>query len=123
MKIFKITGLLFLLTILIFVVWMKLPPSINRYNDIKFGEELIEKIENYRKLNGQLPETGDWQAMRKLGFKDKGDFFVPEYQKLNDDNYALVYVEGFDGPYLLWNSSEKIWQVDMPTYPDDCSKK
>ena len=122
-RLVKLIVLVFLLTIFLYVTWLTLPISIKRYNDIKFGDSVIEKIEDYRKTNGRLPKTGDWQTLKTLGFKDKVDFLVPEYQKLNDDNYELTYIEGFDGPYLLWNSKDKIWKEDMPTFPDDWYKK
>ncbi len=122
-RIVKVIGLIFLLTIILYFIWLTLPVSINRYTDIKFGDSVIEKIEDYRKTNGRLPETGDWQTLKTLGFRYKVDFLVPEYQKLNDDNYELRYIEGFDGPYLLWNSKDKIWKEDMPTFPDSWYKK
>lgn len=122
-RIVKVIGLLFLLTTILYVIWLTLPVSINRYTDIKFGDGVIEKIEDYRKTNGRLPETDDWLTLKTLGFRDKVDFLVPEYQKLNDDNYELRYIEGFDGPYLLWNSKDKIWKEDMPTFPDNWYKK
>ena len=122
-RILKVIGLFFLLTIILYVIWLTLPVSIHRYTDIKFGDCVIEKIEDYRKTNGRLPETDDWQILKTLGFRDKVDFLVPEYEKLNDDNYELRYIEGFDGPYLLWNSKDKIWKEDMPTLPDNWYKK
>ena len=100
-----------------------LPVSINRYVDIKLVDKIIDKIEDYRKINGRLPEPGDWQTLKTLGFKDKVDFLVPKCQKLNENNYELIYIEGFDGPYLLWNSKDKVWKVDMPTFLDEWYKK
>ncbi len=122
-RIVKVIGLIFLLTIILYFIWVTLPVSINRYVDIKFGDSVIEKIEDYRKINGRLPETDDWRTLKTLGFRDKVAFLVPEYQKLNDDNYELRYIEGFDGPYLLWNSKDKIWKEGMPTFPDSWYKK
>jgi hypothetical protein len=113
----KLIGFSFLLAVILSVAWLILPISGKRYADIKFGDHIVEKIEDYRKTKG-LPETGDWETLRALGFKDKVDFLVPDYQKLNDDTYELRFIEGFDGPYLLWNSKDKVWKVDMPKFQD-----
>ena len=102
-----------ILIILSIVVYWNLPIEVTRKSDIKFGTELIEKIENYKKINGKLPETNDWQTLEKLGFK-KDESAKPTYTADPDGNYELVYTDGFDGPYLLWNSQEKKWTVDFP---------
>jgi hypothetical protein len=102
-----------ILIILSIVVYWNLPIEVTRKSDIKFGTELIEKIENYKKINGKLPETNDWQTLEKLGFK-KDESAKPTYTADPDGNYELVYIDGFDGPYLLWNSQEKKWTVDFP---------
>ena len=105
---------LIILTISAFIIWWNLPVTINRRKDISFGNSLINKIEQYQRLHG-LPETTDWKTLKELGFIDKGDFFVPSYQKINDKTFEITYVEGFDGPYLLWNSKERHWNKAIPT--------
>jgi hypothetical protein len=110
-----IIGFLFIAAIAAYFIWWSLPVTINRHTDIKFGNELITKIEAYRKKHG-LPRNYDWETLKQLGFKDMGDYFVPEYEKLNDTAFQLVYVEGFDGPYLFWNSTERKWKKDMLTH-------
>lgn len=109
-----IIGLFFLLTIAGFLIWWHLPVTINRHSDIKFGNQLIKNIDTYETQHG-LPKTNDWAILKTLGFKDNGDFFVPDYQKINDTTYELTYIEGFDGPYLLWNSNDRRWKKAMPT--------
>ncbi len=108
-------GIFLLLTISVYTIGWKLPISVSRYSDIKFGNEMIRKVKEYRKQHG-LPETNDWQLLRKLGFKQRGDLLIPDYQKLNDTTFELVYLEGFDGPYLIWNSAEKHWKMAMLTH-------
>jgi hypothetical protein len=117
-RIIFIAGLFFLLTIAAFFIWWHLPVKITRHSDIEFGNQLIKKIDDYKKQH-ELPETNDWQRLKILGFKDKGDFFVPDYQKINDTTYELTYVEGFDGPYLHWNSNDRRWKKAMPTLSAD----
>src|SRR5579875_4180562 len=104
-----IFGLPLLLTIAGYFIWWSLPVSINRRGDIEFGNERIAKVEQYKQQLG-LPETNNWKTLKQLGFKQRGDLLIPDYQKLNDTAYQLVYLEGFDGPYLLWNSYDKKWQ-------------
>ncbi|MEZ7498887.1 hypothetical protein QO200_09055 [Flavobacterium sp. Arc3] len=111
----------FVLTIGVYFIWWKLPLTINRSSDIKLGEQLIENIESYQKQNG-LPNNNDWKTLRKFGFEDKIDFLQPEYRKLDDDNFELIYVEGFDEPYLMWTSTERKWKEGYPTF-DKPTKK
>lgn len=115
---FKIFGLGIITLILLYFIWLKLPFTINRYSDIKLGNKIVAQIEVYRKSNG-LPESNDWETLKKLGFIDHLDFLKPEYQKLNDNEYQLLFLEGFDGPYLMWTSKDKKWKIGHPLFPDN----
>jgi hypothetical protein len=99
---------------LVVICW-NLPFSINRSSDIKLGEHIIQNIESYQKQNG-LPDNNDWETLRKFGFRDRIDFLQPEYSKLNENEFELIYLEGLDGPYLMWNSTEKKWKQGYPTF-------
>ena len=105
----------FVLIIGAYFIWWNLPLIINRSSDINLGEQIIENIESYQKQNG-LPDNNDWETLRKFGFRDKIDFLQPEYRKLSEDNFELIYVEGFDGPYLMWTSTERKWKKGYPTF-------
>lgn len=105
----------FVLTIGAYFIWLSLPLTINRSSDINLGEQLIKNIESYQKQNG-LPDNNDWETLRKFGFRDKIDFLQPEYRKLDDSNFELIFIEGFDGPYLMWTSTERIWKEGYPTF-------
>lgn len=112
-----IASILILIPILGFVIWFNLPVTVQRNSDIKFAEEIIKNIDSYRQKK-ELPSDTAYQTLRQFGFKE-GDFgFLPEYSKINDNTYELIYVEGFDGPYLMWNSRERKWKVDFPSIPD-----
>jgi len=39
----------------------------------------------------------------------------PDYSKDEEDNYEIVFLEGFDGPYLIWSSKDKKWKIANPT--------
>jgi len=120
-KTIKIIGLLLGLTVVLYMTWLNLPVTINRYSDIKYADKIIDQIEEYKKNKG-LPESDDWETLKKFGFKDHADFLVPEYQKINNDNYELIFIEGFDGPYLLWNSKDRKWKKGQPTFPGEWTK-
>lgn len=102
-----------ILIILSITIYWNLPIEVTRKSDIKLGNELIDKIDAYKKHYGKLPEVNDWQTLEKLGFK-KDESANPIYTADTDGNYELVYIEGFDGPYLMWNSQEKKWTIDFP---------
>jgi len=70
-----------------------------------------------------LPDNNDWETLRKFGFRVKINFLQPEYRKLNETAFELVYVEGFDGPYLMWTSTEKKWKIGYPTFDNSTNNK
>jgi hypothetical protein len=106
---------LFILVVGGYFIWWNLPLSINRSSDIKLGEQIIQNIESYQKRNG-LPGNNDWETLRKFGSREKINSLQPEYRKLNETEFELVYDEGFDGPYLIWNSTERNWKIGYPTF-------
>lgn len=112
-----IIGILTIIVVTIggYILWWNLPLTINRRTDIKLGEEIIKNIEIHKNQNG-LPDNNEWETLRKFGFRDKIDFLQPEYSKLDDNNYELIFIEGFDGPYLMWTSKERIWKEGYPTF-------
>ena len=112
---------LFLL-VAFYVVWLNLPVTINRCSDIRLANGIIEQIEKYRTVDG-IPETDGWSALKKFGFKDKGEFPIPTYEKLNYQHYQLTFYKGFDGPYLTWNAISQEWKEANPLFPDEQLKK
>lgn len=118
----KIFGFGIIALIVLYLIWIKLPFTLNRHSDIELGNKIIEQIETYKKTNG-LPESNDWETLKKFGFIDHLDFLEPEYQKLNDNEYQLIFIEGFDDPYLMWSSKDRKWKIDQPLFPDDWINK
>ena len=86
---------------------------------IDFGNQLIESISKYQKTNNILPETGDWNQLKKLGFEMHDVGTNPTYKKISDSEYELIYLEGFDGPYLMYNSESKKWSNGFSTSSDE----
>lgn len=108
-----------LISIAVFVlcaaIYANLPVEVTRRADIGSGERLIANIEQYRQKHQRLPDNEDWKTLGQLGFRLEELGTRPDYAKIDDENFEIVYLEGFDGPYLLWNSKNKEWTVDFPT--------
>jgi hypothetical protein len=99
------------------LIYFNLPFEVTRKADIDFGNSLVSKIEQYKKDKNGLPETNDWKILENLGFKIEMLGTDPTYQKINKKEFELIFLEGFDGPYLLYNSNSKKWSIDFPTPP------
>ncbi|MBW7676428.1 hypothetical protein [Chryseobacterium chendengshani] len=97
-----------------FITYWNLPIEVTRKSDIRFGNELIQKIQDYKKTNNKLPENHDWQTLKKLGFKMEDLGTKPLYAKDSTNTYELSFSDGFEGPYLMWNSQEGKWTIDFP---------
>jgi len=94
------------------LLWWSLPLAITRSTDIARGEELSHRLEDYYTQHKTMPTTDDWPVLRQLGFTERElESAYPQYRKINDVTYELIFVEGFDGPYLMWNSSEREWKM------------
>lgn len=117
-KILVIVISLLILSIISLTIYWNLPIEITRMSDIESGNKVIQNIENYQKTNHQLPSNNDWQTLEKLGLK-KDESEKLSYTSDKNGNYELVYVDGFDGPYLMWNSKEGKWTIDFPTIIND----
>ena len=93
-----------------------LPLGITHRTEIKRGSSLIKNIENYINKTGKIPESNNWETLRKVGFtEDEMETAYPEIHHINDSTYELIFTIGFDPPYLMWNSKERIWKEDFPT--------
>lgn len=109
----KRNGIILLITtiVMLFIYF------ISKDTRTKRGNEIIRNIELYKSETGQLPKNHDWQTLRTLGFNPKEmEKAYPEYSKINDTTFELVFVKGFDPPYFMWNSNERIWKEGFPTF-------
>src|SRR5690606_28852889 len=114
-KLFYILISIVILSIISLVIYWNLPIEITRKNDIKFGNKLIENISSYQSQFNELPKNDDWKTLENLGFEIEILGTKPSYEYNQNGEYELVFLEGFDGPYLMWNSKEKKWKIDFPT--------
>ena len=111
--------ILYLLGIIIFIVigflvYWNLPIEITRKSDITLGNTLIKNIEKYKLDHNKLPTEDDWKTLEELGFNTQSLGTKPNYIVDLKGNYEITFLEGFDGPYLLWNSIDKKWKIDFP---------
>jgi len=86
-KIFIVILIIVLLIPILWIGYNKLPIEITRRKDIKFGNELIVKIQNYQIKSSQLPSTDDWKTLEQIGFKTEMLGTDPSYQKISNDEY------------------------------------
>lgn len=93
-----------------------------RRSDIKSGNELVQRLEKYMVQHDRLPDSGDWKALGELGFEITETGTRPAYEKLSNDEFQLIYLEGFDGPYLFYNSDSKKWAAGWPHIPHKTDK-
>jgi hypothetical protein len=70
-----------IILVVIGLIYFNLPFEITRKSDIDFGNELVIKIEQFKKENNRLPETDDWKVLDELGFKTEMLGTDPTYQK------------------------------------------
>lgn len=104
-----------ILPIMLWGLFWSLPLSITRYSDIQLGNRLVTKIERYKLAHG-LPESDKEKVYQQFGFRKTGDWYTPSYRKLNDTAFELCYVQGFDGPYLIWKSFDRSWKMGFMTF-------
>jgi hypothetical protein len=98
------------------LLWLRLPVLTTRYADIRRGGELSYRLEEYQRQHKSLPSDSDWYTLKQIGFTDTEiERAYPEYVKLDSSTYQLIFVKGFDGPYLMWNSSERKWKNSFLT--------
>lgn len=107
-------GIIILFFFGVFIYW-NLPIEISRKQDITLGNNLIKNIEKYKAEYNKLPVENDWETLQKLGFQIEELGTEPDYAVDLKGNYQITFLEGFDAPYLIWNSIDREWKIDFPT--------
>lgn len=91
--------------------YLNLPLEWRRHKDIKLGNSLIVNIQNHQNQHKKLPETEDFPLLKQLGFQEhKNIGWQPNYQKLNAEQFKIIFRDGYSPPYLMWDSQEKQWK-------------
>jgi hypothetical protein len=99
------------IVVVLFVAW-RIAIKFDRNRKVQIGNAIVLRMAKYRKSH-LLPRDNNWRLLDSLGFDTETS--RPEYDRLSNDEYEIVFVDGFDGPYLLWNSKEKVWKESEPT--------
>jgi hypothetical protein len=71
----------------------------------KYGNEIIKKIENFKKIKGHLPEN-----LKEIGVHEdeSGPIF---YEKQSDTSYLVYYGRNL-GESMVYNFKTKKWESD-----------
>jgi hypothetical protein len=80
-----------------------------RTADRRNASKIIASVEEYRATYGQLPDPDDQKIMEELGFEMRMEWF-PDYQMGENGNFRITILQGFDGPYWIYDSSTKSWR-------------
>lgn len=98
--------------IAIIYAYLNLPLEWRRHKDIEFAQTLIQNIEAYRQKNQQLPKTNDTSLLKQLGFRHHQDIgWQPNYRYLDTEHYQIIYRDGYEAPYLSWDSRHQKWNL------------
>lgn len=110
MKSGKAIPIVFIVLTGLLVLWFNLPIQIQYYSEIKSGDQFVKNIIKYKEQTGQLPKENDWEILAKLNPIKPFENFYPEYRIVDENNFHLTFVEGFDPPYLQYDTRTKIWE-------------
>lgn len=80
-----------------------------RTADRRNANKIIAAVDEYRATYGQLPDPDDQKIMKELGFEMRMEWF-PDYQMGENGNFRITILQGFDGPYWIYDSSMKSWR-------------
>ena len=85
----------------------------NRVN----ADQIISRIEEYRRREGRLPDPANHSLMQTLGFELRVGW-CPDYEPLDATNYRITIIEGFDGPCWFYESKSNQWSHGYPATPN-----
>ena len=77
------------------------------------ADRIIAAIEKYRETHGKLPDPHDHEEMKRLGFELRAGWH-PDFQVDQKGLYRITILEGFDGPYWIYDSFSQMWRRDVP---------
>lgn len=68
------------------------------------GDEIVAKIESFRKERGRLPDS-----LEEIGLQETESGFGPWYEKKDELNYEVFFSRGFDYS-KVYDSNSKKWE-------------
>ena len=86
------------------------------------ANRIISRIEEYRHREGRLPDPADDPLMKSLGFELRIGW-DPDYQPLDAANYRITILEGFDGPYWIYESESGQWRRSFARFVRQTNEK
>lgn len=98
--------------LVLFLGLKSLPNSIQYHSEIMYGNLYVEKLLQYKERHGELPEFTDYDILYELNPEPSKEFFYPQYNKIDKNNFSLTYIIGFDGPYVSYNTFDKVWKLE-----------
>lgn len=93
------------------IAYINMPWQWRRHKDIERGNALIQKLEQYQQQNHRLPDSHEQAILSEIGFIQNKQGWQPAYQKLDNARYQIIYQDGYDAPYLTWQSDKKTWML------------
>lgn len=83
--------------------------------DRRNAEQIILKIEDYRRQEGHLPDPENHSLMQTLGFELRIGW-NPDYEPLDSANYRIALLRDLDGdgPCWFYESKSAVWCQDIP---------
>lgn len=92
------------LLIIIAIAYTQIPWQWRRHKDIEYGNTLIANLKNYQQQHQRLPENHDEATLQQLGFRKNKQGWQPNYQKIGDTDFLIIYKDGFMPPYLQYST-------------------
>lgn len=110
--IFVVLLILLLIPFVLFLSYKLLPNSIQYHSEIKYGNQYVERLLQYKQTHGNFPESTDYEILLELNPEPSKELFYPQYHKIDEQNFSLTYIIGFDGPYFTYNTLDKEWKLE-----------
>ena len=79
---------------------------------LREGSAIVANVERFRREHGRLPDESNDGELAPLGFEPGGVAAYPLYS-VRRTEYEIRYVEGFDGPYVVYSSRLKEWRCEL----------
>jgi hypothetical protein len=79
---------------------------------LRDGAAIVANVERFRQEHGRLPDASNGGELSALGFELGAVAEYPLYS-VQGGGYEITYVEGFDGPYIVYSSSAKEWRCEL----------
>ena len=102
-----------LLGLVFFILGPRILPWRFFYADeIRAGSAIVENIDRYAQDNGRLPDPGNIDEMKQLGFTLLIGY-RPAYAQTGKNDFEIEYFIGFDDPAIKYSSVDRRWFCEL----------